>query len=312
MDTYVCAMLLLLITLGAAGTTFTVSIKGIDGARGRMISDNTVLDIGNCDMPLEIQVTPITMRMNYPSTCTGQMDVYYSYYDFSTGTYTDEKFACSISGNDDCKLTFNILFGGKGSGTEELDKWAVFRAVCRKSQEQLVYNMPLKIIHTETQFEKKLMPKVYDAEKSVSNAKAALAACPCCADKGYTATVMECERLLNSLKLRVAQCSFQNIENQFIDVKNMADNAVAQMGAIKCEPQQAQETQAETENNREENVEQENHDTGATGPAGGYDGKNTGIVPGVENIPKPAGNTCPVGALLIAVIGGLALARLRA
>ncbi|MCX8200255.1 MAG: hypothetical protein N3G76_02185 [Candidatus Micrarchaeota archaeon] len=310
-----CLALLFLIAASAAADTFTVSIRGIDGARGRLVSGDTVLDIGNCDMPLVAQNTVMALRMNYPSTCTGQMDVYYSYYDFSTGTYTDEVFACSISGDENCKLTFNIWFGGKGSGTEDLSKWATFRAVCRKSQAQYTYDLPLKIVHTETQFEKKLMPKVNDAEKSVGNAKAALAACPCCAEKGYADMVRDYETQLNALKLRVAQCSFQNIENQFIDLKNSADNAAAQMGAIKCEQKEEKPVEAggsSEEAQPQQDIKEENYSSAAK-PSGGTQGSGSGIqLPGAEGLPKPSGGLCPAMAVLMAVLGGLAAARARA
>jgi hypothetical protein len=309
---YASAFLLLLMAVSAAGSTFSVSINGIDGARGRMVSDNKELDIGNCDMPQDIQDTVMTFRMNYPNTCNGQMDVYYSYYDFSTGAYTAEKTACSVSTTENCKITLNILFGGKGDGTETLDKWATFRAVCRKSLAEQTYDLPLSIVHTETLFEKTLMPKVTGADQSVAAAKQSLSACTCCAEKGYLATVQGYDMQLSVLKTKVSKCDFANIENGFIDLKKSMDLTKTQIDSVKCETiPPAGGTDGTGTNGTDTGTGTQTGTEAGTGTGTGtgtQTGTGTGTQTGTDGgtqVPSP----CPVGAIALVVLGGLALAK---
>ncbi len=313
---YASAFLLLLMAVSAAGSTFSVSINGIDGARGRMVNDNKELDIGNCDMPQDIQDTVMTFRMNYPNTCNGQMDVYYSYYDFSTDAYTAEKIACSVSGNENCKVTLNILFGGKGDGTETLDKWVAFRAVCRKSLAEQTYDLPLTIIHTETLFEKTLMPKVTGAEQSVDAAKQALSACTCCAEKGYLATVQGYDMQLGVLKTKVSKCDFANIENGFIDLKKSMDLTKTQIDSVKCEtiPPAGGTDGTGTSGTDTGTGTGTQTGTGTGTEAGTGAGTGTGTTQGTGTQTGTDGGTqvpspCPVGAIALVVLGGLALAK---
>jgi len=289
---YVFVLLLLIMAVGMAASSFSVVIKGIDGARGRLVNNEQELDIGNCNSPQELQDTVMSLRMVHPSSCTGQMDVYYSYYDFSTGTYTPEALACVVSSDENCRVTFNIWFGGKGDGTESLDAWAKFRAVCRKTNQEYTYNLPLKIVHTETQFEKTLNPKVIAAEQSVDAFKQAVAACKCCSAE-YAQSAGNYDTQLNALKARYSKCDFSNIENEFNDLKKNADTLKVEVGQVKCENGSVQEKV----NDVVESIE--NKTTSVT----------TNVLPEPDKNSTQQGSPCPAGAIILFVLGGLALAK---
>lgn len=305
---YAFVFLLLTVAIGAAAS-FSVSINSIDGARGRMVSDGQELDIGNCNMPQASQDTIMILKMSYPSTCNGLMDVYYSYYDFTSGTYTQEELACIISSTDNCRVTFRIWFGGKGDGVVMQEPWAKFRAVCRKSKAESTYNLPLKIVHTETLFEKQLLPKVIAAEQGVSAARQSLQACTCCADKEYVQTVKEYEMQLAALKERVSNCDFANIDNAFLELKKSADVTRAEIEGVNCGAKPYENKITETEEDTKAEVGTEGASAGVEAYGAGASSQGVGTGTGQQSGGEQKGMPCPAGALLLAAVCGLALAR---
>ncbi|MCX8206151.1 MAG: hypothetical protein N3H30_02885, partial [Candidatus Micrarchaeota archaeon] len=200
---HVIIALFLTAVLVSAADPFTVKIGYVEG--NRVVYGNGVMQLSNCDMPEKPQYVTIGLEIGYPrDACTGIIDVYYSYYDFPLGKYTDEELLCMAREGNTCEGKFYLRFGGKGAGSEEMAAWAKFRAVCRKTGEEFTYAMPAKFSYSPHVMEQDVAAKVSAADASVTAARTAIAQCACCGS--YSAILSQLESNNSANKAELARC----------------------------------------------------------------------------------------------------------
>ena len=97
----------------------------ITSVSGRGSFSNEVLLIGNCNDPTKSQTVYLNLDISYPTNdCSGQMQVFYSYYDFPSNSYSDETELCFMSSDKTCKGAVLINLGGRGEGEINVEEYA--------------------------------------------------------------------------------------------------------------------------------------------------------------------------------------------
>ncbi len=289
---YVFVFLLAGIMLASAARTFSATANSFKTTRGAFTSSG--LSISNCDNPSDKQYSIVVLKLKYPRDyCSGQMDVYYSYYDFSTEEYTDEEKLCIIGSDESCDARINIWFGGKGEGKASLDEWIKLRAVCRYDDSEYTYSIPMDIEHTPSNYEAEMLDKIQDAEAVLNAAKAELANCLCC-DKTMLGDV---EAQLNALKRNLSRCDFSNMVQSITNAKDEAEQLKDKIKNTACE---TGEDAGSTSEQESESGEQET-------------GEQQEPAHPVESEPnlQPAQSACPLTAILLIGISLLSLAGIR-
>ncbi|MGC9057779.1 MAG: hypothetical protein ACP5H8_01745 [Candidatus Micrarchaeia archaeon] len=254
MKLWLVLCIILAISIVSANGEFAVDIDSVNTPRASFV--NGVLHTTNCDLPNKPQNLELTLDINYPKDCNGQFDLYVTYYDFATDTYFNEVKICTITGDKKCNFDFKITLGGKGNGTIELDRWGIFRGVCRYTKKEYEYIIPLKIEHTQLGDEVQAQTRIETAESNIAKLKGLLDSCSCCGsemvdypvvDIGYYNTMDE------TLRNRLKSCNITNLNSDAIQLNNeiLSKIDVIKKVMLTCKSQDTTEKEEGTQQEQE-------------------------------------------------------------
>lgn len=196
---------------------FKAEIIAVDG-RGSF-SDNGLL-IGNCNDPTKSQVVYLTFDLDYPSDdCSGKMEIFYSYYDFPSENYTDEKQLCFINSGGSCKGAFNINLGGTGTSEINVEDYVKIRAVCNSNSQEFNHVIPLSINHFPINTELDALDKISLVDSILYDAKTILDECSKCDSNPY----YEVSSDLDALKYQISSCDFTSYVVRYVEIKEDAE-----------------------------------------------------------------------------------------
>lgn len=215
---YVFSLFLLAFFAVNALDSFNARIVRVDG-RGSF--SNNVLLIGNCNDPTKSQIIYLTLDMNYPrDECSGQMEVYYSYYDFPSNSFVEEEQLCIITSSENCKGAFNINLGGMGDKTTNVDEYVRFRAVCKSNSKEFEYEMPITITHFPINTELDALDRISEVNSILYDAKTVLDECSQC----NSATYNDIKSRLDSLDYQIQSCDFTSYVSTAFELRNDAES----------------------------------------------------------------------------------------
>lgn len=214
---YVFSLLLLTFFAVNALDSFNARIVRVEG-RGSF--SNNVLLMGNCNDPTRSQIVYLTFSMNYPrDECSGQMEIYYSYYDFPSNSFVDEKQLCIISSSENCKGAFNINLGGMGEKVTNIDEYVRFRAVCKSNSKEFEYNLPVSINHFPINTELDALNRISEVNSILYDSKIILDECSQCDSNSYN----ELKSRMQEYEFQIANCDFTSYVLRIVEIKEDAE-----------------------------------------------------------------------------------------
>lgn len=247
---YIFSLFLLAFLSVNASDEFTARITNVDG-RGTFSND--VLLISNCNDPTKSQNVYLNVDLNYPvEDCNGQMQVFYSYYDFPSGSYTDEAELCFMSSNKNCKGLLQINLGNSGEDEINIDEFLRLRAVCVSTSEAFTTTLPITINHFSINAELDAIDRITEVSSILQESKIILDDCSQCDSSTYE----NISSRLNNLKYQIKSCDFTSYVSIAFNLKNEAEEMKSNYGKISLLHEDEVEEIEEIEENMDEVKEQ--------------------------------------------------------
>lgn len=287
-------VLLLALSIVNAATTFSTEIDSVETPRG--VLSNNMLHITNCDELSKPQQLELIIDINYPSDCRGQFDVYVKYYDYATDTHYPEILLCTITGDKKCNGNFKFTLGGRREGVAYLSNWGIFRGVCRYTNNEYVYELPLTIVHTPTDYETSVQERIETVESNIEILKKRFDECKCCGNE-MIEDISEYNAKYNMLKKRLASCDLVNLNSDTIQLNNEILEKIDEVERIKLTCSETEESK-----NGEETV-------GTETPSESELPQKQEIEQVIKEETQKAQSVCPTIGLVILGIAGLGIAQ---
>jgi len=213
---YVFSLFLLAFFSLNAISGFDAEIVSVDG-RGSFSND--VLLIGNCNEPTKSQNVYLTIDITYPvDDCNGQIEVFYSYYDFPSESYTQEQQLCLMASDKACRGLHMINLGGTGEDRIDVDEYVRLRAVCKSNSLEFEKTLPISINHFPINGEMDALNKISEVDSILYDAELILNDCSACNPKLYS----DAKAKLDSIKKQISNCDFTSYVARVTEVKEEA------------------------------------------------------------------------------------------
>jgi len=286
---------LLIALFAVSAYDFSAKILSVSG-RGSY--NNNVLLIANCNDPTKSQTVYLTMDISFPEEdCSDQIEIFYSYYDFPSKSYTNEQQLCLISSSKSCKGSFNINLGGTGEDSINVDEYVRLRAVCKANSNEFETTLPISINHFATNAEGDALSKISDADAILYDAESVLDYCKTCdSNKLYVL-----KNNLDNLKYQIGTCNFTSYVAIVTDIKTSAQNLKTEYESTYASEEVNVDKDVEDVTEKIDEVKDTMDDLKDE-----IDSKvNKTINTGLDNVPTSSKGFCMVGLLFPLLVLGL-------
>jgi len=220
---------------------------------GRGSFSNEVLLIGNCNDPTKSQTVYLNFDVSYPTNdCSGQMQVFYSYYDFPSNSYSDEAELCFMSSDKTCKGSVLINLGGRGEGEINVEEYVKLRGVCVSDSSEYTTTAPISINHFPINAELDALEKISEVDSILEDSETIFNDCSQCDVNIFE----EINSNLNDLKYQISACDFTSYVARVTDIKNEANQMKLSFERISQEEQSIPDEIEEVEEDMDEVKEQ--------------------------------------------------------